>query len=109
MTSSPITTPVSPDRVLAGALRLTLLPLARERAVDELVALANGEATALLGALDRLDRGRRAASTTAIATGRLLRDAIDANAASTTTVASTADAASSSTSPSGADLALLAS
>jgi hypothetical protein len=95
MTSSPITTPVSPDRVLAGALRLTLLPFARERAVGELVELANGEAAALLGALDRLDRerGRGAASTTAIATERLLRDAIDANTISAST----------------ADLALLAS
>jgi hypothetical protein len=82
MAPTSVTTPVSPDRVLAGALRMTLLPvLAPERAVDELVQLAGGQAPALAGALERLhrDRGTGPASVAATATERLLRDALDAD------------------------------
>jgi len=55
MTTSHTIAPVSPDRVLAAALRLTLVPTTdRRRAIRELRDLAQGQSEPMRQALTRL-------------------------------------------------------
>jgi hypothetical protein len=71
------TTPVSADRVLAGALRLSLVPLGgHHQAIEELRRISCDQDRALLGALERLERDRERPSRGATMTKTLLEDTL---------------------------------
>ena len=82
MTTSQTITPVSPDRVLAAALRLTLVPTtARRRAVRELRDVSQGQSEPLRKALTRLraDEASGQSSRAAAMTESLLRATLISN------------------------------